>query len=295
MQLAGGDVLGGAASTGRRIELLRPLALDRAIYERCEAFHMIQMVAVAAGDLASARRYALQRLELPFYREEADLAVDWLLVRAVLSGELHQAVDLAERFRRGWERAGRPALGGIAHGPAAAALALGLRGDDDARSEWLDIFTIMNRVVAPLAGRDAGLPRILDALLHLHRADHDAALAALDVDPEDLRHWHTGAWRQWHAAIWAEASVLARRPDATERIARARVITTGNPIAAPLVDRPTPSPQPTAPPADIRRALHAAGCRYQWARTLALAGGREGGEGERALAEMGAAAMKTSP
>lgn len=222
--------------------------------------------------------------------------VDWLLVWAVLSGELHQAVELAERFRRGWERAGRPALGGIAHGPAAAALALGLRGDDDARSEWLDIFATMNRVVAPLAGRDAGLPRILDALLHLHRADHDAALAALDVGPEDLRHWHTGAWRQWYAAVWAEASILARRPDAAERLARARVITAGNPIAAPLVDRADAVATADRPRLlTSAAALRAAGCRYQWARTLALAGGQEGGEGEKALAEMGAAPMMTPP
>jgi hypothetical protein len=47
--------------------------------------------------------------------------------------------------------------------------------------------------------------------------------------------------------------------------------------------------------AAVSFGLGTAGCQYQWARTLVLAGGREGGQGERALAEMGAAAMTTSP
>ena len=49
--------------------------------------------------------------------------------------------------------AGRPPLGGIAFAPAAAAMAYGIRGDDEARHEWLDIFTEMHRVVAPTRGR----------------------------------------------------------------------------------------------------------------------------------------------
>ena len=37
--------------------------------------------------------------------------------------------------------------------------------------------------------------------------------------------------------------------------------------------------------------LNAAGCRYQWARTLVLAGGPERARGEDELAAMGAAPM----
>ena len=296
VRLAHGDVLGGAAIARRRIERLHPLPLDRRpVYEHGEAFHMILLASLAAGDLPAAHRYALQRLELPLYREEGDLMVDWLLVWAALSGELHQAVALAERFRGGWERAGRPALGGIAHAPSAAALVFGLRGDHEARAEWLDIFATMRQVVAQLAGRDAGLPRILDAIHHLHRGDHAAALAALDAEPEDLRQWHTAVWRQWYAAVWAEASVLAGHPDAVHRIARARAIAAGNPVAAPLADRAAAiarSDRPSLLACAV--ALDAAGCRYQWARTLVLAGGREGGDGQLALAEMGAAATMAS-
>ncbi len=38
-------------------------------------------------------------------------------------------------------------------------------------------------------------------------------------------------------------------------------------------------------------ALHAAGCRYQWARTLVLVGGDDRARGEAALEAMGATPM----
>jgi hypothetical protein len=43
--------------------------------------------------------------------------------------------------------------------------------------------------------------------------------------------------------------------------------------------------------AEIAERLSAAGCRYQWARTLVLAGGPEQAWGEDELAAMGAAPM----
>jgi hypothetical protein len=42
-------------------------------------------------------------------------------------------------------------------------------------------------------------------------------------------------------------------------------------------------------------ALEAAGCRYQWARTLVLAGGADRARGEAALAAMGATPMAVPP
>ncbi|HET7489909.1 MAG TPA: LuxR C-terminal-related transcriptional regulator [Acidimicrobiales bacterium] len=293
VQLAKGDVSGGAATSRRRLEVLSPLPLEHQhVYEHGEAFHMILLTTIAAGDLPAAWRYSYQRQDLPLYREEGDMHVDWLLVSAALAGDLDQAADLAARFRRGWERAGRPALGGISHGPAAAALAFGLRGDDAARAEWLDVFACMRRVVAPLAGRDAGLPRILEAILQLHRGAPAVALDALAVEPEHLRQWHTGAWRQWHAAVWAEASVLAGHPDAAERLARAVTIAAGNPVAAPLVERAGAlAGGDRGRLLEAAAALRQAGSPYQWARTLVLAGGSDASEGRKALAAMGAAEM----
>jgi hypothetical protein len=42
-------------------------------------------------------------------------------------------------------------------------------------------------------------------------------------------------------------------------------------------------------------ALEAAGCRYQWARTLVVIGGTERARGEAALAAMGATVMAWPP
>ena len=72
---------------------------------------------------------------------------------AAVAGDFDEADALAHRFRRGWLEAGRPPLGGIGFAPAAAAMVYGIRGDDEARLEWLDITAEMPRVAEPMRGR----------------------------------------------------------------------------------------------------------------------------------------------
>jgi hypothetical protein len=83
--------------------------------------------------------------------------------------------------------------------------------------------------------------------------------------------------------------VLADAPDAAERVLTVRPAIGDNPVAAALADRAA------ALAAGDRegvlaaaRALEAAGCRYQWARGLVLAGGAERARGAPALRDMGA-------
>jgi len=102
-------------------------------------------------------------------------------------------------------------------------------------------------------------------------------------------------WRPWVAALWAEAAVLTGHDHAAERIDRARLATVDNPIAAAIVDRAAAlagNPGALIPAA---AALQAAGCRYQWARTLVLIGGAERARGESVLAAMGATPMVWPP
>ena len=154
MHLICGELDEAVATVRRRLDLLAPRANDvEMAWEYSDTLHMAPMVYLAAGDLEAARRYAQQRSELPFFREADHLAVEWLLTTAAIAGDFDEADALAQRFRRGWTEAGRPPLGGIAFAPAAAAMAYGIRGDDEARLEWLQIFTEMRRVVKPTRGR----------------------------------------------------------------------------------------------------------------------------------------------
>jgi hypothetical protein len=255
---------------------------------------MAPLVHLVSGDLETARHYAEQRCELPFFRESDHLAVAWLLSTAALAGDFDHVLDLADRFRTGWIDAARPATSGIAVAPAAAAMVHGIRGDEEARTEWLGILTEMRRAVAQRSAVTPGYLRALDALVSLHRGEVGDALGLLDPAPEGFRNWHDGAWRQWYAAVWAEAAVLAQLEDRRVRIERARLIVAHNPVASAIVDRAdaidTGDADGLTAAAD---ALEAAACRYQQARTLVFAGGDAKVRGEAMLVALGAAPMAT--
>jgi hypothetical protein len=292
IQVAYGDIAAAAASALRRTELLAPLrrqALGCGI-ELFDAYQMAAETAVAAGDLAGARKLAEEVRDLPFYREEGHLATARLLVVTALAGDWDETAAFGERFREGWERAGRPRAGNLNRGTYAAAAVCGLRGDDAGRAEWLAVVDELVTPGRPLADTHHG--EFFDALVLLHAGRPADAVTLLATPPEDFRAWYNGLWRPWYAALWAEAAVLAGDPAAVVRIGRARRCAVGNPIALAIVDR---SAALAAGSRDGMLAaaerLSAAGCRYQWARTLVLAGGPERVRGEDELAAMGAAPM----
>ena len=301
-----GDPGAAAVHAARRVEVLSPVSgqIDLA-YEYEDALHMAPLTHIAAGDLAAGRRYALMR-QRPVFREEGLLRTEWLLVSSAVSGDdLDRAVHLADGFRLAWERTGRVPLGGFAMAPLGAALAHGLRGDHEARREWLTVFDDMHQVVGHLEGRRKGVAPLFDAMVALHHGDHRHAHAVLVDDPGTQTHWLTGAWRQWYAAVWAEAGVLAGAGagagadvdadvdvDVEERLARARTATAGNPVATAIVGRAEGlHTGDRAALLDAAVALDAAGAPYQQARTLVLAGGDHAAQGQELLAAIGAAPM----
>ena len=246
--------------------------------------------AIAAGDFDGGRSLAQALHDLPMHREEAHLATARLIVLTALTGEWDETVALAERFREGWDRAGRPRAGNLSRGAYAAAAVHGLRGNDDERATWL---RIVDRLATP--GRPPStmhFGEFFDALLLLHRGDNAAALRELAAPPETFQAWHNGMWRPWYAALWAEAAVLTDHPDAPTRIERARHMTVDNPVADAVVDRAA---------ALLRRdegglaaaaaSLDSTGSRYQFARTLIMAGGARRAEGDAILAAIGATPM----
>jgi predicted ATPase/DNA-binding winged helix-turn-helix (wHTH) protein len=295
LQVTHGEFEAAEATVQRRLELLTPRAHEvEMAWEYTDALHMACVVYLAAGNLEAARHHSQQRRELAFFHETRHLGVAWLLTTAAVAGEFDEAVDLALQFRRGWIEAGRPAMSGFAVAPSAAAMVYGLRGENEARHEWLGILTEMRRAVAaPLEARPAYM-QVFDGLVALHRGELGDALVELAGVPASRRwHWaHDASWRQWYTALWAEAAVLAELDDRRERLESARFIVGRNPIASAIVDRAaaidTGDRVGLLSAAD---ALGAAGCRYQHARTLVFAGGEARVKGEAMLAAIGAAPM----
>jgi predicted ATPase/DNA-binding SARP family transcriptional activator len=289
-QLARGELRAAATSALRRTELLAPLqATAAAGMEFYDAFSMAAECALAAGDLSAAKEMAERAGSLPSHREEGHLATARLIIVAALAGDWDAALACADRFREGWDRAGRPRAGNLSRGAYAAATVYGLRGDDGARARWLEIVEALSTPGRPLSQIHVG--EFFDALLLLHQGHPQPALRLLRTPPEEFRTWYSGLWRPWYAALWAEAAVITGHQDANDRIRRARQMTRGNPIAAAIVDRAAVLSGDSGELASAADALAAAGCRYQWARTLVLAGGAQRTRGESALAKMGATPM----
>jgi predicted ATPase/DNA-binding CsgD family transcriptional regulator len=295
VHLACGDIYPAAASARQRIDLLAPLRQSAALgMEVSDAYQMATETALGAGDLPAALRFAEQVHALPVYREEPHLGTARLLTVEALMGRWDRVIELSERFLEGWERSGRQVAGNLALGASAVGMVHGLRGDEARRDEWDEIVATLRKSYRDQARSRIVFNPVFDAIVLVHRGDAAGALGRLDNDPQRLRDWFTGLWTHWYAALWAEASVLDGHPDAAARLARARWITTGNPVASALVERTEAlaAGEPDRLPA-VADALDAAGCAYQSARTRALAGGEVGRRGTAELAALGAAPMAT--
>jgi hypothetical protein len=236
---------------------------------------MASDVDLAAGDLSGARDQADALARLPFYRDEDHLAVARRLKVDALSGAFDEVVGNGERFRVGWERAGRPIAPNLGASAHAVAMVHGMLGDDDRRAAWLRITVELGTPADRLAGCGTGWAPVFDGLLALHRDDAGAAVDRLGADVDDplvWRHWGSGPWRPWYAAVWSEAAVLAGHPDAADRIDRSRHAARDNPIAVAVVERAAAI---AARDRDrlVRFAITFAqlGCPYQQARSGRLA------------------------
>jgi predicted ATPase/DNA-binding CsgD family transcriptional regulator len=293
VHLAAGDVLAAVATVRARIELLERIPLAPANgMEFSDCYAMASEISLTAGDFVAARTYADRLAALPFVTELDHIATARRIKVDAMAGDLDAVVAAAERFRRGWEQAGRPVASNLAGATLAVAMVHGLRGDDDQRAEWRERTIAVGMTAERLEGPRSGYGPTFDAIVQLHVGDVDAAVARLSLDPNRLRTWFSGEWRPWYAALWAEAAVLAGRADAAERIERARLSAAANPAALAMVERAAAfADRDTDRLVAAAAALEPTGCRYQWARTLVMAGGEHRDVGEAALARMGAAPM----
>ena len=301
IQLVRGEVRAGADSAWQRTELLAQLpATAETGIEFIDALGMAEMCAVAVGDLPGARNLAERIAELPFHGEGGGghQAASRLILVAALAGDWDEALARAERFREEWEMAGRPrgpswakaSSGSLARGAYAAATLYGLRGDQAARAAWLEIMDAVT--VTGRNWREHRFGQFFDALLLLHQGRAGEATSVLERAPrQPVPAFQDGVWEPWCAALRAEAAALTIRPDTAACLSAARAMTSDNPIAAAIVERAAALPGDHDGLIRAAAVFEAAGCRYQWARTLAFIGGAERERGECALAGMGAAPM----
>ncbi len=280
-----GDTFAAAATAHRRVNLLHSVPVTPgAAFELIDALLMATETSIGVGDLPAARQWGRQLSDLPLLAEVGHFATSRLLVADALAGQATDVILASRRFLDAWTQAGRPRA--PTFGPAAAAVAMihGLRGDHTARDNWLAIIDQLG--VTP--ERRAGYSPTFDAIALLHHGHAALALERLSTQTNELSKWLAWIWLHWHTALRAEAAVLAGHPDANRYLTAARPIVAGNPIATAILDRAA-----ALLDNDHERLLttaavfETAGCPYQRARTLILAGGDTASTGNAALADLG--------
>ncbi len=267
-----GDSFAAAATARRRVDMLssEPVTPVSA-HELVDTLIMAVETSIGVGDLHAARRWGRQMRDLPLLAEVAHYATSRLLVAEALAGEVEDTLADSDRFLDSWTRSGRPRVPSLGTTAAAVAMVHGLRGDDDARAEWL---AVVDELGVP-PERMAGYGPTFDAIVLLHRGQAALALERLAAEPGEPApsKWIAWIWLHWYVALRAEAAVLAADPRARSQLAAAGTVVAGNPIATAIVQRAE------ALLGDDREQLLAtatafdtAGCPYQAARTLTLAG-----------------------
>ncbi|WP_433435458.1 ATP-binding protein [Nonomuraea sp. CA-141351] len=290
-----GDTFGCAATAGRRITLLSSMAdkpeTPGGLHELIDGLGMAVQTSLGVGNLADALRWGRQLADHPALAEVGHRATSWLLVADALAGNVDEVLSGSTRFLDAWRRAGRPATAALDPAAAAVAMIHNFRGDHDSEREWQ---VVLDRLGEP-SERTYGYGALFDAMRMLHHGHAGEAMERMAPEPDEVWKWVTWIWLHWYVALRAEATVLAGSPDARERLADARTITAGNPVAGAIVERAG-----SLLDQDHKRLLatadvfEAAGCRYQAARTMVLAGRGHAARGTAALADLGLAPMTVS-
>jgi predicted ATPase/DNA-binding CsgD family transcriptional regulator len=250
-----------------------------------DALHMAILSAIAAGQLTEANQFAERHAHLPFLRGEPDHALAEGIAPDALAGNWDDAIKAGLAFLAGWEQAGQPVASGRGIAPAALAMVHGLRGDDNERDAWLE--TLREIQGDNVTHRTTGYCEVFDAIVELHHhRNEDAAHHLAKYRPD---HFSGALFWQWHAALTAEAAVLAGHSDADTKIAYATAATEHNPIATALSRRARTLQDGTTEEFEsIAADLDNLGCPYQAARTLSLAGGATAERGTARLRLLGA-------
>ncbi|MFD8272259.1 LuxR C-terminal-related transcriptional regulator [Streptomyces flaveolus] len=284
-----GDACAGAAAARRRVGILACLAPAPArTHESMDALAMAAGTALGVGALPDARRWGGQLAEHPLLAEAGHHATAWLLAADAFAGHGDEVLGRSTRFLDAWEHSGRRPSLSLGAAAASVAMVHGLRGEHDERASWL---TVVDQADTAPEQHRLGYGAVLDGMVLLHHGDAEAALERLAPDPGEVWKWVCWIWLHWYVALRAEAAVLAGHPQARARVEAARTAVAGNPVATAQVDRARALLDGDLPgQLAAAAAFDAAGCPYQSARTLLLAGGEHTAAGKAALAGLGLAA-----
>ncbi|MEV5640755.1 LuxR C-terminal-related transcriptional regulator [Streptomyces flaveolus] len=283
-----GDAFAGAAAARRRVGILASLAPAPArTHESMDALAMAAGTALGVGALPDARRWGGQLADHPLLAEAGHHATAWLLAADAFAGHGDEVLGRSTRFLDAWEHSGRRPSLSLGAAAASVAMVHGLRGEHDERASWL---TVVDQADTAPEQHRLGYGAVLDGMVLLHHGDAEAALERLAPDPGEVWKWVCWIWLHWYVALRAEAAVLAGHPEARARVEAARTAVAGNPVATAQVDRARALLDGDLPgQLAAAAAFDAAGCPYQSARTLLLAGGEHAAAGEAALAGLGLA------
>jgi hypothetical protein len=140
------------------------------------------------------------------------------------------------------------------------------RGERYRRTEWLHVLDTMR------GNQHGGYNVVFDAILLLDQNMAAAAYDLLTTTEQTRRVFLELLFQQWIAALAAEASVLAGRPDARTRVEHAEQVSNANPMATTLSRRARALLDGDQQALhDAARSFEEQGAPYQRERTLALA------------------------
>jgi predicted ATPase/DNA-binding CsgD family transcriptional regulator len=282
-----GDAFAVAAVARRRIDILASVPPTPAsTHELTDALAMAAGTALGVGELPEALRWGRKLADHPLMAEAGHHATSWILAADAFAGHGDAVLTRSVRFLDAWEQSGRQRSLSLGAAAASVAMIHGLRGDHDSRATWLAIAGQADTAPEHRHGYGA----VFDAMVLLHHGEVNAALERVAPEPERVWKWVCWIWLHWYVALRAEVAALAGHPDARNRIDAARNVVAGNPVATAQLDRAEALLDGDLPrQLAAAEAFDAAGCPYQAARTLLLAGGEHATAGATALTALGLA------
>jgi hypothetical protein len=190
--------------------------------EIADIFHMASEAAVGAGELGAALASARNSCDDDTNQGLPHFAATHLIPPLVLRGEFDEAVAQAMVMRHGWERAGKPPAGWMSPAFFAAALAHGLRGDEDEYTTWAELGTSIALMKGPSS---CGIYFACRAALHNGALEQARTLATTQACSGSYYDPYVGAVR-------AETAVVAGSDDAEEQLATAQRLDQENDFVA---------------------------------------------------------------